>query len=105
VKQFWLVFTLTVLLLAGNTPAEARISFTGGDGASAKTAVVIQNAENAIEGVAAEYAWIKKHRPGWKVEGQMLVNRGNRTYDVIIISKAGIKREIYFDITDFFGKY
>jgi hypothetical protein len=94
---------LAVLALAGAVLAD--ITFDGGDGASPATAIVIVGAEGTSDGVASEYDWIEKMRPGAEVLGQALVQEGNRVYDAITIRTGGKEEVIYFDITDFFGKF
>jgi hypothetical protein len=91
-----------VLIFAA--PALAKISYGGGAGSSFGTAITIK-ASNNFEGVKAEYAWIRKRLPGWRVVGQSLLTRGSKNYDVIEITKAGKRKTLYFDITNFFGKY
>jgi len=74
------------------------------EGSSFERAVVLKDAKNEFEGVSAEHEWIKAHYPGWRWDSQYLLNREGRVYDMIEISNGGEKREIYFDITDWFGK-
>jgi hypothetical protein len=66
-------------------------------------------------GVTAEYQWISKEYPGSKTQKQRLTTldmlKGNKKYsgkqihfDVItILTKAGMQKDIYFDISSFFG--
>lgn len=51
-----------------------------------------------------EYVVLQKRYPGWKREMQTLRVKDGRTYDVYIISKDGKTKEVWFDITSFFGK-
>ena len=90
-------------LLAADPPAD--YSFSGGDG-STTTAAVIVHARNEVAGVHAEYAWIKEHWPGSRRKNQGLMMKGERSYDAITITdSAGQERVLYFDITEYFGKY
>lgn len=67
-------------------------------------AVVIQ-AQNEAVGVAAEYQWLAERFPGYKSQGQSLLNKDGHYYDTIDITTAsGEKKTFYFDITKFFGK-
>jgi hypothetical protein len=83
-----------------------HLAFEGGDGSSIEQAVVIRNAKNETEGVDAESKWIKKVHPGWRKGNQALLNVKDRSYDQIeYATPDGKARTIYFDITDFFGKF
>ena len=74
------------------------------EGSSFETAVVI-HAEHESEGVKAEYAWIGEHIPGGKSEGQALLNHGGKPYDLIHVRLPDdTVRDVYFDISGFFGK-
>ncbi|PKP19124.1 MAG: hypothetical protein CVU05_12060 [Bacteroidetes bacterium HGW-Bacteroidetes-21] len=74
-------------------------------GSSFKNAIIIKE-ETETTGVDAEYAWIKKNYPGYKTIQQALKKDNNKYYDIIDIKTAqGEKKSIYFDITNFFGKF
>lgn len=68
-----------------------------------KSAIVI-DAQNEFQGVRAEYEWIRDHMPGWKPVAQHLLNEDGRVYDMIEVSRGGETREVWFDITKWFGK-
>jgi hypothetical protein len=79
--------------------------YEGGDGSSAGKAVIIRNARNETEGMEAESKWIEKVHPGWKKGDQSMRSSEKRKYDKIeYTTPQGGVIEIYFDITDFFGK-
>lgn len=83
-----------------------HVSFVGADGSSCKKAVVVKNAANNVEGVAAEKAWIAWNYPDAKVKGQAVSGAGNKTFDTLEIETAdGESKTICFDITDFFGQW
>lgn len=82
-----------------------HIIFDGGDGSSMESAVIIRNAANESEGVAAESQWMRKVHPGWVKGTQGLFQKNGRHYDRIDYTNRGEKLTIYFDITDFFGKF
>ena len=88
--------------------APARIGgivFAGGDGSSMDKAVLIKNAKGEVEGVAAEYQWLARTCPGYKLTRQAMLSQGGRSYDMIEFTDAqGQAKAIYFDITAFFGK-
>jgi hypothetical protein len=99
----------TLLLAAGFIAlagcATLGISYSGGDGSSFEQAVVIKTGLGTESGIAAEKSWIRKHYPGAQITGQMLKNPDEKVYDVISIRTAdGSSRDVYFDITSFFGR-
>ena len=113
---------IVFLLIAGCEPAQKQtnqtaghtttsnppikdVSFSGGDGSSIENAVIIKAPNNFI-GVKAEYDWIKKNHPGWKLVTQSVVNKKGKLYDKMDFqTPEGQAVTLYFDITDFFGKF
>lgn len=92
-------------------PDLTKVSYEGGDGKLPENPIIIKNAENEINGVASEYAYISKvygeKLVDWKVVGQSTSTQKNRKIDIInieIMSKKEII-SIYFDITEFYGKF
>jgi hypothetical protein len=84
----------------------SHISFAGADGSSCKSAVVIKNAANNVEGVTAEKAWITWKYPNAKLKGQAVSGAGDKTFDRLEIETVGSEsKTICFDITDFFGQW
>ncbi|HHW76877.1 MAG TPA: hypothetical protein GX399_07565 [Xanthomonadaceae bacterium] len=84
----------------------SHVSFAGADGSSCKEAVVIRNAANNVEGVAAEKAWIAWKYPNAKLKGQAVSGVGNKTFDTLEIETTdGKSKTVCFDITDFFGQW
>jgi hypothetical protein len=75
------------------------------DGLTMEKAVIIkQKSESA--GVAAEYEWIRNHYADYKIIGQSLNHANKKSYDIIKIELANGKRiPLYFDISNFFGKF
>jgi hypothetical protein len=75
------------------------------DGSSYEKAIVIQD-KSETTGVAAEYKWIRDNYPGSESQGQALMNNNSKPYDVITIKTSdGTIKKIYFDISNFFGKF
>ena len=75
------------------------------DGSSFEKAVFIKE-KSETAGVHAEYSWLKERYPSYKSLGQSLLYKGKKAYDKVSIQTAdGEKKEIYFDISNFFGKY
>src|SRR5579885_1821663 len=88
------------------TAGKGAIIYTGGDGASLETAITIVGAGGENDGVAAEYAWIATNRPGFKRLTQALLSHaGHSYYRLDLLSPQGERVSIYFDISDFFGKF
>ncbi|HVA97529.1 MAG TPA: hypothetical protein VNG53_01430 [Bacteroidia bacterium] len=74
-------------------------------GLSIETAVVIKD-KNETDGVNSEYAWINVHYPDYTTKSQELLMVKNKPYDKIDIkTKEGKALAIYFDISNFFGKF
>ncbi|MEZ0257244.1 MAG: hypothetical protein ACAI37_18325 [Chthoniobacter sp.] len=85
--------------------APSKVSYSGGDGSSFAKAVVIHGATEQT-GVDAEYGYLAKHYPGSRSGKQSLTAHGGRHFDLLEFTTAdGKKRQIYFDITEFFGKF
>lgn len=75
------------------------------NGSSYETAIVIQETHET-PGVRAEYKWIADHYPGYKTKMQALQNKNKKSYDVLTIETSdGVEKVIYFDISNFFGKF
>ncbi|MFT3705781.1 MAG: hypothetical protein QM802_25655 [Agriterribacter sp.] len=54
----------------------------------------------------AEYKWIKEHYSDYKVKGQSLTYKNKKPYDIITITFSdGKELPIYFDISNYFGKF
>ncbi|MFC1617588.1 hypothetical protein ACFL2K_05150, partial [Candidatus Margulisiibacteriota bacterium] len=83
-----------------------KIMFKGGDGSTLEKAVIILGAKNSFQGVFTETLWIKRYYPGWKKNRQKLLSHNGKKYDCIeYINEQNEVKVIYFDITDFFGKF
>jgi hypothetical protein len=126
VKALIVAMTALGMLICGSTPfgfcpedvaaqerpsdkPQPRVTFTGGSGESMEKAVIIQGAPNSQIGVGAEYYYLEKRfgerQVDWKLIRQSLRGKGGKYYDLMQIElKDGTKKDIYFDITDFFGK-
>ena len=75
------------------------------EGSSFEHAVVLTDAKTEIEGVRAEHKWVQTHFPGWHWDMQGVINHDGRVFDIINISRGSEQREIYFDISNWFGKW
>lgn len=57
-----------------------------------------------VRGVPEEYAWARRNLPGYTFEGQALTQIDGRPFDVLKFrAPDGTLREVYFDISSFFG--
>jgi hypothetical protein len=75
------------------------------DGSSFEKAIII-NEKSEFKGIEAEYAWLRKNYPGYKSKQQSLLSHDGKSYDRLdIITSDGEEKSIYFDISNFFGKY
>ena len=61
-------------------------------------------ARGEMDGVPSEYDWLAANRPGWRATGQSLIANGSRMYDLLHIENGSQKADVYFDITEYFGK-
>ena len=96
----------TTKIVSEPSPNQTSTSaITENDGSSFEKAIVI-NEKNSMYGVDAEYAWIKQNYPSSTLKGQYLVKHKNKHYDIIeIITSDGNEKRIYFNISNFFGKF
>ena len=79
--------------------------FSGGDGSSAESAIVV-HVNNEVDGIRAEHTWIHDHMPGSTIQGQALIVGSGRKYDRMQVMAAdGTAHILYFDISQYFGKY
>jgi hypothetical protein len=83
---------------------DGMLVFDNGDGATKENALMILGAENETEGVQFEYQVLEELFPGYAFLSQSLIHEGDKVYDVIKISCDGTEHEVWFDITEFFGK-
>ena len=101
---FTLLACATTSQPRGSSAGPSNATYSGGDGSSCAQAVVIKGVSD-FEGVAAEYAWLRKRYPGAEVLGQALTKCGEHPADQLTIKTAdGAQKELFFDISDFFGK-
>src|SRR5882762_6271544 len=74
-------------------------TYSGGDGTSFQTAVLIE-ARSDFSATRTEYAWLREHVPGYKMIRQLLANDKKHIYDVLDVGLPdGIEKSYYFDIS------
>lgn len=72
---------------------------TDRDGTSFEKAIMAKS-------ISSEYDWLRKNYPGCQVLRQSLVYDKRKPYDVLSVKLAdGTKKDFYFDISSFFGKF
>ena len=100
-------YLATLVIFAGIALADAAsadITFAGGDGSSAANAIIIVGAAGEGDGVQSEYDWLSSNRAGATVKSQALMQDGDRIFDALTIEIGGKQKDVFFDITAFFGK-
>jgi ABC-type glycerol-3-phosphate transport system substrate-binding protein len=114
-KTITLFFVLTIFIGACSSSKKTTatkkvpsVTITQADilkGGTAFENAVIMKVENERTGVQEEYKWLAENYPGYANIKQSQISRGNRHYDIFKIrTKNGQLKEIYFDITSFYGK-
>ena len=76
----------------------------GGDGSSLADAIIFPDIKTESTGVSAEYKVIGFFLAGWRKVAQSLLDSDQRIYDEIELEKDGVKRSVYFDISNWFGQ-
>ncbi len=81
------------------------IQYRGGDGSGKEKAIIILGSSNEREGVDAEFDYIERKVGYFEIESQSFVDDGDKKYDCLKVEGVtGKKAELWFDITDFYGK-
>ncbi len=81
------------------------MAFGGGDGSSCAQAVVVHE-RGEMAGIRAEYQWLAARYPGYARQGQSLSHCGDKAADILEIRTAdGRTLEVYFDISEYFGRF
>ncbi len=85
--------------------------YSSGSGRSIDDAIIINTTNHSV-GVRAEYEYVSRHhgrrQVDWTLERQELTDEmeNGRRYDILKVRlKSGEVKEIYFDITQFFGRF
>ena len=80
------------------------VKISGGDGSSFENAIIISDCDH-MEGIEQEYIEIRKRFGNYSLIRQNLLNYKNRKIDKLELKlEDGQQIEVYFDITEFFGK-
>jgi hypothetical protein len=76
-----------------------------GDGAQADRDGSSPERAIRVRSIAEEYRWIQDNLPTHRLACQGLLQHAGRMYDLLTLrSEMGDEREVYFDISDFYGK-
>ncbi|UCG01964.1 MAG: hypothetical protein JSW11_20495 [Candidatus Heimdallarchaeota archaeon] len=85
------------------------VSYSAHDGSTIENAIIISDVHDHFEGINAEYLYLEnkfgKRGVEWQLLKQELLNENQNVYDRLIIQlsdKAVIN--VYFNLTEFFGK-
>ncbi|RVT97176.1 hypothetical protein EOD41_19400 [Mucilaginibacter limnophilus] len=104
-KQLNFITLIILMILSACANRKAMQSSIERDGSSFEKAIIITETSSR-PGIAAEYSWIRKNHPGYAPQGQSLVHKDKRSFDIIKTANAkGEEKLFYFDITNFFGKF
>ena len=88
-----------------STSSSSSSTSSANDGSSYEKAIIIEK-KNEKDGVAEEYKWLREHYPGYTMGSQSLNYKDKKPYDILhITTKDGEKKDVYFDISKFFGKF
>lgn len=87
-----------------------EITFEGGPGDIINSAVIIWGASDHIAGVLGEYQFLAakfgRRDIDWEVVSQTLLIHDHRKYDQMEIKLSdGSQQIVFFDISEFFGKW
>jgi len=86
--------------------AEDNFAFHGGEGTDCDNAVVIKGAATTLIGLRAQNVWIDTHFPGAERLRTQQGDCASGITDVVEIKTSeGERKRVYFDITDFYGKW
>ena len=81
------------------------IQYKGGSGTSKEQAIIIIGAESELEGVDAEYDYLDSKFEEYEFLSQVFLGEPDKQYDLLRIKlQDGTDREIWFDISGFFGR-
>ena len=94
------LLALSLVMLNGCHAMHAN--YSGGDGKSLASAVIIKNVKDDRSGHAAVRTWLSERYPHYAIIRHITYVSGQRTYDEFEISTGAGNKTVYFDITEFF---
>ena len=82
------------------------IQYKGGDGSAKNKAIIVLGAKSEFEGVDAEHNYIERKFGYFELESTILIEDNKKRFDIIKFNSVlGVQKELWFDITDYYGKY
>ena len=82
------------------------IQIKGGNGSTKEKAIRIVGADTELKGIDAEFNYIERKVGYFEIESQAFLDEGTKKYDRMkVVGITGKKKELWFDITDYYGKY
>lgn len=104
-KLIFVLLTVCAVACSGSKHGAGKAGAATGDGMSYDTPVVIREKSEGA-GVDAEYKWVREHYPGSRVKKQALTQHNGKSFDVLSVrTEDGKDIDLYFDISNFFGKF
>ncbi|MCK4678504.1 MAG: hypothetical protein KAT48_10265 [Bacteroidales bacterium] len=99
-KRISLMLISVLLLIAcSSTKNLSDTNSNAIDGSSFEKAIIVKS-------VKAEYEWLADNYPGYKMKMQALTKHKNKHYDILSIETAdGVEKDVYFDISRFYGRF
>ncbi len=92
-------------------PDLSGIVYLGGDGSSIEEAIIVKNAKNSRDGIASEYSYVNqvygKRNIGWSLVSTSTNREDEKLYEIFKIKNilSDTIEILYFDITEFYGKF
>jgi hypothetical protein len=83
---------------------DGMIIFDDGEVFDKDNSMVILGATDEDDGYTFISSVLEKLYPGYTTIGQSLIHEADKVFDVIKITSGGVEHEMWFDITEFFGK-
>jgi len=97
-KGITVLMTVLLAVMMAGCAATYIDSSQGRDGSSFQNAVVVGS-------VRAEYLYIDRTYSGANILSQMVTDNNGNPYDVVtIMTKEGVEKDLYFDISKFYRK-
>ena len=94
-----MLISILFLIACSSTKNISTSNSNDRDGSSFEKAIIVKS-------IKTEYEWLAENYPGYKIKMQSLSEYKKKHYDILNIETAdGIEKDVYFDISKFFGKF
>ena len=81
------------------------IQIKGGNGSTKEKAIRIIGADTELQGIDVEFNYMEGKVGYFEIESQAFLDEGDKKYDCMnVVGVTGNKKELWFDITDYYGK-